>query len=110
MRAGNEGSHMTNMKKTTKQSMQSTTPGAPDEGRDTTITLGAGCTMVEIDALEARFAAVLARGEVPVIDVSELKVIDSAGLELLTAFVMALSRLGKPVRWRGEPAALLASR
>lgn len=75
------------------------------------LTLGAECTAAEADALKAELARRVAASEPIIVDVSALQRIDTAGMQLLAAFVRDRRTGGRIVQWRGQAAALeLAAR
>jgi len=70
------------------------------------LTLGVECTAAEADALKAELARRVAASEPIIVDVSALRRIDTAGLQLLAAFVRDRRTGGRIVQWRGQAAAL----
>ena len=79
---------------------------APEDGA---LTLAAACTVAEADALKAELARRLAASEPVTVDVGALQRIDTAGLQLLAAFVRDRRTAGRTVRWRGQASALDAA-
>ncbi len=63
------------------------------------------CVVTGVDALQAQLANLLGRRLVT-LDVSRLKRIDTAGMQLLAAFVRERAMHDRSVQWRGESAAL----
>lgn len=70
------------------------------------LTLAAECTVAEADVLQAQLAGRLQEPEAVTVDVSALQRIDTAGLQLLAAFVRDRRTAGRAVEWRGRAAAL----
>jgi ABC-type transporter Mla MlaB component len=83
-------------------------PGTRRKGRagDGALTLAAECTVAEADALKAELARRLQEPEPVTVDVSALQRIDTAGLQLLAAFVRDRRTAGRAVAWRGRAPAL----
>ena len=78
----------------------------PDDGA---LTLAAECTVAEADSLKAELARRLTASEPVTVDVSALQRIDTAGLQLLAAFVRDRRNAGRKVEWRGRASALEAA-
>lgn len=76
---------------------------------DGSLTLGAECTVAEADALKAELARRLDDSGTVTVDVTALQRIDTAGLQLLAAFVRDRRTVGRTVAWRGRAAALDAA-
>ena len=70
------------------------------------MTLVAECTAAAADSLKSDLARRLDEREAVVVDVSALQRIDTAGLQLLAAFVRDRRVAGRTVQWRGRAAAL----
>ncbi|MGH8299361.1 MAG: STAS domain-containing protein [Steroidobacteraceae bacterium] len=86
--------------------------GTPSKSRtheDGALTLGAECTVAEADSLKAALASRLAGPEPVTVDVSALQRVDTAGLQLLAAFVRDRRTAGRTVQWRGRASALEAA-
>jgi ABC-type transporter Mla MlaB component len=65
--------------------------------------------MAEADGLKSQLARRLHQPEPVIVDVSALQRIDTAGLQLLAAFVRDRRTAGRTVAWRGRAAALEAA-
>lgn len=101
-----------------KPAQQRPTKRAPARGRSgavrgksgrtvpSALTLAAECTVAEADALQAELARRLDEPGGVTVDVSALQRIDTAGLQLLAAFVRDRRTAGRAVEWRGRAAAL----
>jgi len=86
--------------------------GTPAESRtqeDGALTLAADCTVAEADGLKSELARLLDESGPITVDVSALQRIDTAGLQLLAAFVRDRRTAGRAVAWRGEASALEAA-
>jgi len=70
------------------------------------LTLTAECTVAEAEALKSQLARRLEESQPVIVDVSALQRIDTAGLQLLAAFVRERRTAGLAVTWRGRAAAL----
>jgi ABC-type transporter Mla MlaB component len=73
------------------------------------LTLAADCTVAEADALKSQLARRLQQSEPVIVDVSALQRIDTAGLQLLAAFVRDRRTAGRALEWRGRASALDAA-
>lgn len=71
--------------------------------------LAAECTVAEADALKSELARRLDEPETVTVDVTALQRIDTAGLQLLAAFVRDRRTAGRTIAWRGRAAALEAA-
>jgi ABC-type transporter Mla MlaB component len=76
---------------------------------DGSLTLAAECTVAEADALKSQLARRLDEPGTVTMDVTALQRIDTAGLQLLAAFVRDRRTAGRTVLWRGHAAALQAA-
>ena len=89
-------------------------PAGPKSARsrshaDRSVTLAAECTVAEADALKSELAGRLDEPGPVTVDVSALQRIDTAGLQLLAAFVRDRRTAGRAVEWRGQAPALQAA-
>ncbi|HEX4268280.1 MAG TPA: STAS domain-containing protein [Steroidobacteraceae bacterium] len=73
---------------------------------DGSLILAATCTVAEADTLKAELAGRLQESEPVTVDVSAVQRIDTAGLQLLAAFVRDRRTAGHVVTWRGRASAL----
>ncbi|MBW4052955.1 MAG: STAS domain-containing protein [Proteobacteria bacterium] len=80
--------------------------GKPAGAGPSALTLAAECTVAEADALQSQLARRLQEPGAVTVDVSALQRIDTAGLQLLAAFVRDRRTAGRAVKWRGRAAAL----
>lgn len=76
---------------------------------DGSLTLAAECTVAEADALKAQLLRRLDESGPVTVDVTALRRIDTAGLQLLAAFVRDRRTAGRTVTWRGRAPALAAA-
>ena len=72
--------------------------------RDKVFTLAAQCTIREAPALKARLAKLLGHTGAIALDASRIERIDTACLQLLTAFVRARHAQSRGISWRGATA------
>jgi phospholipid transport system transporter-binding protein len=79
---------------------------APEEG---VLTLAADCTVAAADALKSELVRRLEEPERVTLDVGALQRIDTAGLQLLAAFVRDRRTAGRAIEWRGQASALEAA-
>jgi phospholipid transport system transporter-binding protein len=75
----------------------------PDDG---SLRLAAECTVAGADELKAELARRLQEPAPVTLDVNALQRIDTAGLQLLAAFVRDRRTAGRAVAWRGRAPAL----
>jgi ABC-type transporter Mla MlaB component len=68
--------------------------------------LAAECTVAQAETLKSELGRRLQRPQPVTVDVSALQRIDTAGLQLLAAFVRDRRTAGHAVAWRGRAAAL----
>ena len=80
--------------------------GNSDRTAPSALELAAECTLAQADTLHAELARRLDEPERVIVDVSALQRIDTAGLQLLAAFVRDRRTAGRAVEWRGRAAAL----
>ena len=73
------------------------------------LVLASECTVAEADALKSELARRLDESETVTVDVTALQRIDTAGLQLLAAFVRDRRTAGRTIAWRGRAAALEAA-
>jgi phospholipid transport system transporter-binding protein len=71
--------------------------------------LAAECTAAEADSLKTALVELLDEPRPVTLEVGSLQRIDTAGLQLLAAFVRDRRTAGRPVGWRGRAAALDAA-
>jgi anti-anti-sigma regulatory factor len=69
---------------------------------DGSLTLAAECTVAESETLKAELMRRLGESDPVIVDVSGLQRIDTAGLQLLAAFVRDRRTAGLTVAWRGR--------
>ncbi|HEY7887487.1 MAG TPA: STAS domain-containing protein [Steroidobacteraceae bacterium] len=77
--------------------------------QDGSLTLTPECTVAEAEALKSELACRLDEPGPVTLDVSALQRIDTAGLQLLAAFVRDRRTAGRAVQWHGRAAALDAA-
>ena len=75
-------------------------------GTPPSLSLAADCTVAEADSLKSELARRLNESAPVTVDVSALRRIDTAGLQLLAAFVRDRRTAGRAVAWHGRAAAL----
>ena len=73
---------------------------------DAALTLAAQCTLAEAESLKSELARRLEHSGTVIVDTSALERIDTAGLQLLAAFVRDRRMAGRAVQWRGPAGAL----
>jgi ABC-type transporter Mla MlaB component len=66
-----------------------------------TLALAAECTVSDAGSLKERLAGLLAEPQAVTLDVTALQRIDTAGLQVITAFVRERTSQGRPVEWHG---------
>jgi len=84
--------------------------GEADAGAsEVSLMLAAECTVAEADSLKSDLVRLLADSRTATLDVSAVQRIDTAGLQLLAAFVRDRRTSGRQMRWRGRAPALQAA-
>jgi ABC-type transporter Mla MlaB component len=73
---------------------------------DSSLLLATECTVAEADALKSELGRRVQRPDPVTLDVSAVQRIDTAGLQLLAAFVRDRRTAGRAVAWRGRASAL----
>ena len=66
-----------------------------------TLALAAECTVADAGSLKESLAGLLNEPQAVTLDVTALQRIDTAGLQLITAFVRERAGHGRPVEWQG---------
>ncbi|MFL6605978.1 MAG: lipid asymmetry maintenance protein MlaB [Steroidobacteraceae bacterium] len=75
---------------------------APEkEPASNTLALAAECTVADAGSLKERLAGLLDQPQTVTLDVTALQRIDTAGLQVITAFVRERAGLGLQVEWQG---------
>jgi ABC-type transporter Mla MlaB component len=87
----------------------SATPTESRSQEDGSLTLAAECTVAQADSLRSQLARRLDESGAVTVDVSAVQRIDTAGLQLLAAFVRDRRTAGRAVEWRGRASALDAA-
>jgi ABC-type transporter Mla MlaB component len=72
----------------------------------TTLALAAECTVADATALKESLAALRDQPLAVTLDVTALQRIDTAGLQVISAFIRERAGHGRPVEWRGNAPAL----
>ncbi|HEY6517376.1 MAG TPA: STAS domain-containing protein [Steroidobacteraceae bacterium] len=85
-------------------------PGRRTRGqRNKSLILAAECTVAGADTLKAQLTRRLGESSPVTVDVRALQRIDTAGVQLLAAFVRDRRTAGRAVAWRGRAPALEAA-
>jgi ABC-type transporter Mla MlaB component len=71
------------------------------EPASTTLALAAECTVSDAGSLKERLAGLLDEPQAVTLDITALQRIDTAGMQVITAFVRERAGHGRPVEWRG---------
>jgi ABC-type transporter Mla MlaB component len=74
--------------------------------KDGSLLLAAECTVAQADTLKSELGRRLQEPAPVTLDVSAVQRIDTAGLQLLAAFIRDRRTAGRAVTWRGQAAAL----
>ena len=69
-------------------------------GATSSVTLPADCTIAQTAAVKSRLAPLLGRASAITLDGNAVRRVDSAGLQLLAAFVRERRASGRSVAWR----------
>ena len=97
--------------RTTRRGRAAQTPGADTEHKTGSgaFAVAAECTVADASALKSGLAKLLEDSGVVTLDVSAVQRIDTAGLQVITAFVRERESQGRQVEWRGTAPALVAA-
>jgi anti-anti-sigma regulatory factor len=68
--------------------------------------VAAECTVADAGLLKIQLAKLLEESGVVTLDISAVQRIDTAGLQVIAAFVRERESQGRPVQWRGHAPAL----
>ncbi len=93
----------------TRRGRGSRSAPAGDSGHnagDGLFALAAECTIADASALKGHLAKLLDESGIVTIDVSAVQRIDTAGLQIIIAFVRERESQGRQVQWRGHAPAL----
>jgi len=71
------------------------------EPASNTLALAAECTVSDAGSLKESLAGLVDQPQAVTLDVSALQRIDTAGLQVITAFVLERAANGRPVEWQG---------
>ncbi len=83
---------------------------APEkETASSTLALAAECTVADAGSLKERLASLLDEPLAVTLDVTALQRIDTAGLQVITAFVRERTGLGRQVEWQGTAPVLVTA-
>jgi phospholipid transport system transporter-binding protein len=66
-----------------------------------TLALAAECTVSDAGSLKERLASLLEEPQAVTLDVTALQRIDTAGLQVIIAFIRERAGHGRPVEWQG---------
>jgi phospholipid transport system transporter-binding protein len=86
-----------------------TTPPEPVEKPSTTLALAAECMVSDASSLKDSLAALLDEPLSVTLDLTALQRIDTAGLQVITAFVRERAGHGRSVQWQGTAPALTSA-
>jgi ABC-type transporter Mla MlaB component len=86
-----------------------TTPPTPVEKPSTTLALAAECMVSGATSLKESLAALLDEPLPVTLDITTLQRIDTAGLQVITAFVRERAGHGRTVEWQGTSPALITA-
>ena len=87
-----------------------TAPGnrkaVPQKPASSTLALAAECTVSDAISLKERLAGLLDEPQAVTLDITALQRIDTAGMQVITAFVRERAGHGRSVEWEGTAPAL----
>jgi phospholipid transport system transporter-binding protein len=81
--------------------IRETALSGPSSASSTTLTLSAECLVSDTISLKERLAGLLDEPLVVTLDINTLQRIDTAAMQLITAFVRARADRGLAVEWQG---------
>ena len=76
-------------------------PASAKEPASNTLALAAECTVSDAGSLKERLTGLLDEPQAVTLDVTALQRIDTAGLQVITAFVLDRAANGRPTEWQG---------
>lgn len=79
------------------------------EPASSTLALAAECTVSDAISLKERLAGLLDEPQTVTLDITALQRIDTAGMQVITAFVRERAGHGRPVEWQGTAPVLAAA-
>ncbi len=95
-------------KTTTTRAARNSTAQAPSEASSAappsaraTYAVAAECTVADAGALKSELAKLLDNPEAVVLDITAVQRIDTAGLQVISAFVRERASQGRTVEWQG---------
>ena len=71
--------------------------------------MAAECTVADVASLKSGLAKLLDAAEPITLDISAIQRVDTAGLQIIAAFVRDRESQGRQVQWQGESPALTAA-
>jgi ABC-type transporter Mla MlaB component len=74
---------------------------AQEEEASSTLALGAECTVSDAGSLKESLAGLLDQPQAVTLDITALQRIDTAGMQVITAFVRERAGHGRQVEWQG---------
>jgi ABC-type transporter Mla MlaB component len=89
--------------------VRKTTPPKSVEKRSTTLALASECVICGASPLKESLAALLDEPLPVTLDITAVQRIDTAGLQVITAFVRDRAGHGRKVEWQGTAPALTAA-
>jgi ABC-type transporter Mla MlaB component len=91
---------------------RNTQPAGPEpKAGSGAFALAAECTVADASSLKSGLAKLLADTDAVTVDISCVQRIDTAGLQLIAAFMLARESQGRQVQWKGAaPAIVTAAR
>jgi ABC-type transporter Mla MlaB component len=97
--------------RTTRRGRAAKTPGDDTEPQTGSgaFAVAAECTVADASSLKAGLAKLLDESGIVTLDVSAVQRIDTAGLQVIAAFVRERESQGRQVEWRGSAPALTAA-
>jgi ABC-type transporter Mla MlaB component len=74
-----------------------------------TLALAAECTVSDASSLKERLASLIDQPQAVTLDITALQRIDTAGMQVITAFVRERADHGRPVEWQGTAPVLVTA-
>jgi anti-anti-sigma regulatory factor len=84
-------------------------PGVEEETATGAFAIAAECTVADASSLKSGLAKLLDESASVTLDISAVQRIDTAGLQVITAFIRERESQGRQVQWRGHAPAVTAA-
>ena len=84
-------------------------PGVEEKTAGGELAIAAECTVADASSLKSGLAKLLGESESVTLDISAVQRIDTAGLQVIAAFIRERESQGRQVQWRGHAPVISAA-